>query len=131
MTTDLQPISEIDRERILATARDYIESWLHGDPDRMARALHPELVKRRVQPDGPAAGTLIGTTRDEMVAATAEGVGTRLARPYEASIMDAYGDVASVRVLSAAYMDYLHIARFGSEWKIVNVLWQRRPIPPA
>jgi hypothetical protein len=25
------------------------------------------------------------------------------------------------------YMDYLHVARFGEAWLILNVLWQRRP----
>jgi hypothetical protein len=36
---------EAERELILRPARDYIESWLDGDADRMARCLHPDLVK--------------------------------------------------------------------------------------
>jgi hypothetical protein len=31
------------------------------------------------------------------------------------------------RVLSSVYLDYLHVGRFGAEWLIVNILWQRRP----
>lgn len=38
-------------EAIRATALDYIEGWFIGDPDRMERALHPELVKRFVVTD--------------------------------------------------------------------------------
>ena len=38
-----------------------------------------------------------------------------------------FGDIATVRLLSSVYMDYLHIARVGGRWQIVNVLWQRRP----
>lgn len=30
-------------------------------------------------------------------------------------------------VFSSAYMDYLQVARTGSEWLLLNVLWQRRP----
>lgn len=33
---------------------------------------------------------------------------------------------ASVAVLWMPYMGYLHIARFGDRWLIVNALWQRR-----
>jgi hypothetical protein len=41
-----------ERAAILAPALDYIESWLDVDPDRMARCLHPDLVKREVEYDG-------------------------------------------------------------------------------
>ena len=46
---------------------------------------------------------------------------------YDVAILDAFGDIATVRVLSSAYMDYLHVARSGAEWLLLNVLWQRRP----
>lgn len=127
MTTTEAPVNDLDREMILETARDYIESWLDGDPQRMGRCLHPELAKRSVEPDDAGGCTVEQLTRDEMVAATAEGRGTRYERPYEATILDAFGDIATVRVYSSVYMDYLHIARCGDEWRILNALWQRRP----
>lgn len=46
MTRNEGVISPDDREKILASARDYIEAWLEGDADRMARCLHPALAKR-------------------------------------------------------------------------------------
>lgn len=121
-----------DREAIRASAVDYIEAWLDGDPERMARCLHPGLVKRSlgeaVEADAGEAGCAIDTVgREEMVAATAEGRGTRYARPYEVAVLDAFRDIATVRVLSSPYMDYLHLARCGDRWLLVNVLWQRRP----
>ena len=121
-------LSSADRDQILASATDYIESWLDGDADRMARCLHPELAKRSVDAD-PATGECIveTLTRDEMVAATAAGRGTRYDRPYEIAILDAFGDIATVRVFSSVYMDYLHMARCGENWLLLNVLWQRRP----
>ena len=48
-------------------------------------------------------------------------------RPYDVSILDAFGDIATVRVFSSAYMDSLHVARYGADWLLLNVLWQRRP----
>ena len=128
MTTGEGAISAEDREQILVAARDYIESWLDGDAERMARCLHPELAKRSVAADPGMAGSPVETiSRDEMIQATGEGRGTRYERPYELSILDAFGDIASVRVLSSVYMDYLHVARSGDRWLLLNVLWQRRP----
>ena len=124
MTGNEGAISPEDRDKILASATDYIESWLDGDADRMARCLHPALAKRESLEADPSAETL---TRDEMVRLAGEGRGTKLARPYEMSILDAFGDIATVKVLSSAYMDYLHVARSGEAWLLLNVLWQRRP----
>lgn len=116
-------ISPEDREKILGSARDYIESWLDGDAERMGRCLHPALVKRESIEADPSAETM---TRDDMVQATTRGSGRTLERPYEVSLLDAFGDIATVSVFSSAYMDYLHVARTGDEWLLLNVLWQRR-----
>lgn len=117
-------ISPEDREKILASARDYIEGWLDGDAERMARCLHPALAKRESLEADPSAETM---TRSMMIQATSDGGGKKLERPYEVSILDAFGDIATVRAFSSAYMDYLHVARSGANWLLLNVLWQRRP----
>ncbi|MGH2467329.1 MAG: nuclear transport factor 2 family protein [Candidatus Limnocylindrales bacterium] len=120
-------ITAADRAAILAAARDYIESWLDGDADRMARCLHLELVKRSVEQAAATAECTVETiTRDQMIDATGTGQGRHHQRPFEISILDAYGDIACVRVLSTPYMDYLHVARCGRAWLLLNVLWQPR-----
>jgi hypothetical protein len=126
MTGTEAALSLEDREKILASATDYIESWLDGDAERMARCLHPALAKRESLEADPSAETL---TRGQMVQAAGARSGMKLERQYEVSVLDAYGDIASVRVFSSAYMDYLHVARLGDEWLLLNVLWQRRPSP--
>lgn len=127
-SADSGDLSDERRQAILRPAVDYIESWLDGDPDRMAGALHPDLVKREIVP-GPSDDQPVVETmgRDEMVAATAQGYGRKYERPYDAQVLDAFHDVATVRVLSSVYLDYLHVGLFGDRWLIVNVLWQRRP----
>jgi hypothetical protein len=63
-----------DRELILRSAADYIESWLDGDPDRMARCLHPDLVKRSVEADADSGAPVVETiSRGDMVIATEAG----------------------------------------------------------
>jgi len=45
----------------------------------------------------------------------------------EVTILDIFENVASVRVDATQWIDYLHLARWNGEWKIVNVLWEMRP----
>ena len=120
----LDPGNTVDDEAVLAPGRDYIEAWLDGDVDRMAGCLHADLVKRAV--DADSGSGVYTMSREEMVTATASGRGKLLERPYDITVLDRFGDIASICVRSSAYVDYLHVARFGNRWLIVNVLWQPR-----
>lgn len=119
-----------DAASIHAAAMDYAEGWYEGDPVRMDRALHPSFVKRTITKDGTGSWTAGRTaTRDLMVQWTREGEGTVWTgeKSYDLQILDVFRDIATVRCVTAEYVDYLHVARFGSDgWKIVNVLWQFR-----
>lgn len=127
-------VSEADLWAIEAAATDYIQSWLDGDPDRMRRCLHPDLAKRSLGGPGPDGEAVLDSqTADSLIEGTAAGRGKRHPRQIEVTVLDAYGDNASVLVRSVPYVEYLHIARFGRGWLIVNVLWQFRDTdaPPA
>jgi hypothetical protein len=121
--------SPADADAIRAVALDYIEGWYTGDGQRMERSLHPDLVKRIVrQRDGKSA--LQEITAAELVAATGNGGGTRTPggeRRADVHVLDVFGNTASVRVDAADWIDYMHLARFDGQWKIVNVLWETRP----
>ena len=125
------PASPDDLQAITAVARDYIEGWLDGDESRMRRCLHPELVKRTIYHDSETGDWRLGRPADaEMMAGwTRDGEGRTDVvheRVFEITIQDAFRHIASVRVLSHAYMDYLHVAKIGDRWLIVNVLWEVR-----
>lgn len=109
-----------DREAIVAMATDYIQGWLDGDAERMGRSLHQDLVKRTVDDDSRVQ-TL---DRATMVELTTAGYGRELARPFEITILDLYRDIATVRVVSSAYVDHLQLVRVAEGWAILNVLWQ-------
>jgi Putative lumazine-binding len=125
------PPSADDIEAVTAVARDYIEGWLDGDESRMRRCLHPELVKRTVYHGAKGDDWRLGRAADaEMMAGwTRDGAGrTAVAheRAYQITIEDVFRHIASVKVLSHPYMDYLHVAKIGDRWLIVNVLWELR-----
>lgn len=116
-----------DEAEILAPARDYIESWIAGDGERMARCLHPALAKRAVIADPETGEPVIDESPyDGMVEWTRAGHGRRLDPGYEIALLDRFGDIATAKVLSSAYMDYIHIAKVGGRWLIINALWQPR-----
>jgi hypothetical protein len=110
-----------ERSDIEAAAAAYFESWFDGDGDRMAQVLHQDLSKKR------AGEPLTLITRVQMVEATTEGAGTEQGgdRSIDIQILDIHGDIASVRVRSTLYYEYLHLVRTGDGWKIANTLYER------
>jgi hypothetical protein len=120
------PVHAADDEKIRAAALDYAEGWYEANPARMTRALHPDLAKRIVSPDG----TLKNMTAAQLVEATGKGYGRNTPADKqlkEVRILDQFGNAAVVRLEMAGWIDYLELGRFGDEWKIVNVLWERKP----
>jgi len=118
---------DTETARIRQVALDYIEGWYTGDAARMTRALHPRLAKRifRQTRNGLR---LDHMTARRLIARTSEAVGAGELDPRkEVSILDRFGDVASVRIDASRWVDYLHLARTEAGWRIINVLWQLRP----
>jgi hypothetical protein len=37
---------------------------------------------------------------------------------------DADGGAATVKLVAAEWIDYLHLTKYEGEWKIINVLWE-------
>jgi ketosteroid isomerase-like protein len=112
---DVETVRSIER-----TVLDYFEGWFEGDVERMRRALHPDLVKRR------AGETLGTTTAARMLELTEQGEGRTDLGPIEIAIADVRDDVASVTVRGGPYHEYLHLVRTGDGWRIANALWQYR-----
>jgi hypothetical protein len=123
-----------DSAGIRATALDYIDGWWSGDENRMAAALHPELVKRIRGSDATGAREWIdqqGASR--LVLNTGRGGGRETPaanRRSDAQILDIFQNAASVRVDAGAWVDYLHLIRWKGRWVILNVLWETRRQEP-
>jgi len=119
-----------DSSAIVATALDYIDGFYTSDAARMERALHPDLAKRIVgDPAGPQS-RLQNMTSEQLVQATAGGGADGIpeeARREDVTVLDIYNNMASVRIDAGLWIDYLHVARWNGEWKILNVLWEMAP----
>ena len=111
-----------DERAIRDVALDYIEGWYTADAIRMDRALSSELAKRRIV----TADEIWHVDKAWMVSATGEGRG-RIERPDEGrrdvTLLDRSETMASVKIVSERYIDYLHMTKLDGQWRIVNVLW--------
>lgn len=127
VAADGSALSASDEAAIKQAGADYIEGWYAGDAVRMERALHPELAKRIVRRN-EGTGNLDQMSALTLVQRTKTGIGKKDS-PKRADILvlSHYEGAASVRIDATGWVDFLHLGKFGQEWKIVNVLWERRP----
>jgi hypothetical protein len=124
-----QNASEADLAGIKQAALDYAQSWYTGDPDRMEKALSPDLAKRIVR-------TRDGRSRVENMGAMAlvqgvrSGSGTKTPKEQQqadVTVLDVFGNAASVKLVMSGWIDYLHIGKVDNRWVIINVLWEMKP----
>lgn len=111
-------------------ALDYALGWYDADADRVSRALHPELAKRRgyfVEGNGKkwdkldqmSAMTLVRHTRERKP-------DPKEPRRAEVEILDITGNAATAKLTMNDWVDYLHLVKTtDGRWVIVNVLWEK------
>ncbi len=120
-----------DSSSIRATALDYVEGWYEGNPERMGRALHPELVKRIVASDTATKRSVLENMgASALVNGTRHGWGKQTPKgrqQKDVTILDVFGNAASVKSVMADWIDYMHMAKVDGRWVIVNVLWEMKP----
>jgi hypothetical protein len=122
-----------DSLAIEKACRNYVEGWVTGDMDRVAKGVSPELVKRTVSQDKEGVSFTNNMSASLLLIATKsnkEGVrGKDLEpdKPFKLNvyIYDISGDYALVKTVNTKYgfFDYCQLAKFNGEWKIFNVLW--------
>jgi hypothetical protein len=123
--------SAADSAAIRSTALDYVEGWYEGNPQRMARALHPELVKRIVVNDTATKQSVLqnmGATA--LINGTRHGYGKSTPKERQekaVTILDIFGNASSAKAVMADWIDYMQLAKVNGRWVIVNVLWEKKP----
>ena len=131
VTTQAQTtVSDADKAAITQTALDYLEGWYAGDAERMERALHPELAKRIMRTNAQGQSRLEQMGAMTLVQYTKRGGGKNTPKDKQQkdiTILDVFGNTASVKAVAADWIDYLHIAKSNGKWVIVNVLWEMKP----
>src|SRR5215203_2630315 len=123
-------VSDEDKALITATALDYIEGWYAADAERMERALHPDLAKRIVRTNEKGQSALGQMSALALVQGVRAGYGKNTPKEKQqkdVTILDVFGNAASVKIVASDWIDYLHIGKFNGRWVIINVLWEMKP----
>ena len=133
ISANAQNAATDDESSIRKTALNYIEGWYEGDAARMESSLHPELAKRIIITDtktGHSQFSNMGAM--QLVQNTRRGGGSRTPKEQqlkEITVLDHFNNAAVVKIVASSWIDYLEVAKFNGEWKIINVLWELKPAP--
>jgi hypothetical protein len=120
---------ESDESAIRDVARGYLESWLDGDAERMREALHPMLAKRGLDYAANSVPTAVHHLEtNNMIESAARGPRRQFGRTCEITILDLADNVASVKVVSEPFIDYLHLVKLDGRWSILNALYESRQV---
>jgi hypothetical protein len=106
--------SDADKEAIKQTALDYIEGWYEGNPERMERALHPDLAKRIVMTNPQGWSQLQQMSAMGLVQGVKRGGGKNTPKEKQqkdVTILDVFNNAACVKVVASDWIDYLHVAK--------------------
>ncbi|MDD4096981.1 MAG: nuclear transport factor 2 family protein [Oscillospiraceae bacterium] len=102
--------------------RDYVEGWYDKDIDRVKRGLHPDLAKRSINPENP--DIIDEFTRSSLLDVVPQYGGSNGDhRVLDIEWLNTQQNIASAKVISNNFIDYIHLCRINDQWKIVNVLW--------
>jgi hypothetical protein len=119
-----RPSKEAAEAAVSATVREYIEAFYTGDPARMEAALHPLYVKHTVS--GPDGAARIKEQSGAEVLQAMRAIQGRVTPPAQRiakiTVLDVSGDVASAKLDTGEWVDYLTLAKIDGQWKIVSVL---------
>lgn len=115
--------SDKEGEAMKKPIYDYVEGWYDKDPERMQLGLHPDLAKRNIDRAQANGVNLMDLPSLLKVVPQYGGAGGDQ-RVIDIEILDVYGDIATAKVTSNSYVDYVQLGKFDDKWLIINVLWE-------
>ena len=110
-----------DSSAVEATVVNYIEAYYAGDASRMAATLHPQYLKHVIHGDRPIQEK---TGADMLEAIRSQGAADlpTAEKTEKVSVMDVSGDIASAKLVTPGWTDYLTLAKSNGHWKIMSVV---------
>ncbi len=110
-----------DSSAVRATVTNYIEAYYTGDARRMEQTLHPHYLKHMIHGDIP----MREKTASEMLQEVrSHGVPDipQAQRTEQVTVLDVAGTIASAKLVTPGWVDYLTLSKVAGEWKILSVV---------
>ncbi|HTY84249.1 MAG TPA: nuclear transport factor 2 family protein [Silvibacterium sp.] len=113
--------SNPDASAVLATVTNYIEGYYTGDAKRMEQTLHPRYLKHVIHGDIP----MREKTGAQMVTEVQNNGPANLPvaqKTEQVTVLDVAGDIASAKLVTPGWTDYMTLSKVNNEWKILSVV---------
>jgi hypothetical protein len=110
-----------DSSVVDATVRDYIEAYYTGDAHRMAQTLHPHYLKHVIHGNIPMREKN-GSQMVQAVRSQGPADLPQAERTEQISVLDVAGDIASAKLVTPHWVDYLTLSKSNGQWKILSVV---------
>lgn len=113
-----QGVARDDSSAVRSTVTDYIEAYYTGDAARMEKVLHADYIKHQIH--GNMA--VREQTAADLIQAARSGRGTRMANKEQVTVLDVVGNIASAKLVTPGWTDYLTLTKAEGQWKILSVV---------
>ena len=110
-----------DSAAIQTTVRNYIEAYYTGDAPRMQATLHPHYLKHMIHGTIPMR-EWTGTQMVESIRSQGPADMPAVQKTEQISVMDISGDIASAKLVTPGWVDYMTLQKVNGEWKILSVV---------
>ena len=110
-----------DDAAVRATVTDYIEGYYSGDAARMEKTLHPHYLKHVLHRNIPMREK---TASQMMQDVRSEGTPNlpQAERTEQISVLDVSGNIASTKLVTPHWVDYITLSKSDGQWKILSVV---------
>ncbi len=127
------PVSKKDTIEIRERSLGYLIALQELKPDLMKEVFHEDLAKRTMGFDREKEKEVIRETSYEQMIEFAKSwnkSGTKFPpKPSnEIKILDIYNRIATVKLISDNWVEYLHLVKTNDQWQIINLLWQYKNV---
>ena len=112
-----------DSSAVRATVTSYIEAYYTGNAQRMQQSLHPHYLKHMIHGDIPVREK----TGSEMVQEVRTHGPADLpaaSKTEQVTVLDVAGSIASAKLVTPGWTDYMTLSKLNGQWKILSVVQQ-------
>ena len=110
-----------DAAAVRATVTNYIEAYYTGDARRMERTLHPHYLKHMIHGNIPMRDKT-GPQMVEEIRANGVPDIPQAQRTEQVLVLDVAGTIASAKLVTPGWVDYVTLSKLDGEWKILSVV---------
>ena len=114
-------VSVDDSSAVRATVTDYIEAYYTGDARRMEQTLHPHYLKHKIHGDIPVRENT-GLQMVQEIRANGPANMPAANKTEEVSVLDISGPIASAKLITPGWTDYMILEKVDGQWKILSVV---------